>query len=291
MLLGEDAENILLESKAAVFGVGGVGGHCVDALVRCGLGRIAIFDSAKVKPSNLNRQICAKKSTVGMKKVEAMSLHIADVSDCITEAFDCFVTRENAEELIPADADIIIDAVDNVTAKIALIEAASRCGIPILSSMGAGNRLEPDKIRIADIFETSIDPLSRVMRRELRKRGIKKLKVVYSVEEPKTPVIPVPDPGNRLEPDKIRIADIFETSIDPLSRVMRRELRKRGIKKLKVVYSVEEPKTPVIPVPDPDMKLNAPASVPFVPGAFGLALASEAVRTILERKRRISFNE
>ena len=84
MLLGEDAENILLESKAAVFGVGGVGGHCVDALVRCGLGRIAIFDSAKVKPSNLNRQICAKKSTVGMKKVEAMSLHIADVSDCIT---------------------------------------------------------------------------------------------------------------------------------------------------------------------------------------------------------------
>ena len=138
MLLGEDAENILLESKAAVFGVGGVGGHCVDALVRCGLGRIAIFDSAKVKPSNLNRQICAKKSTVGMKKVEAMSLHIADVSDCITEAFDCFVTRENAEELIPADADIIIDAVDNVTAKIALIEAASRCGIPILSSMGAG---------------------------------------------------------------------------------------------------------------------------------------------------------
>lgn len=234
MLLGEDAENILLESKAAVFGVGGVGGHCVDALVRCGLGRIAIFDSAKVKPSNLNRQICAKKSTVGMKKVEAMSLHIADVSDCITEAFDCFVTRENAEEMIPADADIIIDAVDNVTAKIALIEAASRCGIPILSSMGAGNRLEPDKIRIADIFETSIDPLSRVMRRELRKRGIKKLKVVYSVEEPKTPVIPVPDP---------------------------------------------------------DMKLNAPASVPFVPGAFGLALASEAVRTILERKRRISFNE
>ena len=234
MLLGEDAENILLESKAAVFGVGGVGGHCVDALVRCGLGRIAIFDSAKVKPSNLNRQICAKKSTVGMKKVEAMSLHIADVSDCITEAFDCFVTRENAEELIPADADIIIDAVDNVTAKIALVEASSRCGIPILSSMGAGNRLEPDKIRIADIFETSIDPLSRVMRRELRKRGIKKLKVVYSVEEPKTPVIPVPDP---------------------------------------------------------DMKLNAPASVPFVPGAFGLALASEAVRTILERKRRISFNE
>jgi len=163
-----------------------------------------------------------------------MSLHIANVSDCITEAFDCFVTRENAEELIPADADIIIDAVDNVTAKIALIEAASRCGIPILSSMGAGNRLEPDKIRIADIFETSIDPLSRVMRRELRKRGIKKLKVVYSVEEPKTPVIPVPDP---------------------------------------------------------DMKPNAPASVPFVPGAFGLALASEAVRTILERKRRISFNE
>lgn len=234
MLLGEDAESILSEAKAAVFGVGGVGGHCVDALVRCGLGRIAIFDSAVVKPSNLNRQICAKKSTIGMKKVDAMSRHIADVSDCAVEAFDCFVTRENAAELISADADIVIDAVDNVTAKIALIEAAAQRGIPILSSMGAGNRLEPDKVRIADIYKTSIDPLSRVMRRELRKRGIKSLTVVYSVEEPKSPVIPVPDP---------------------------------------------------------DMKLNAPASVPFVPGAFGLTLASEAIRIILENKRRSILNE
>lgn len=125
-----------------------------------------------------------------MKKVEAMSLHIADVSDCITEAFDCFVTRENAEELIPADADIIIDAVDNVTAKIALIEAAARCGIPILSSMGAGNRLEPDKTRIADIFETSIDPLSRVMRRELRKRGIKNSKLFIPLKNRKHPSFP-----------------------------------------------------------------------------------------------------
>ncbi len=225
MLLGEEAEAQLCNADAVVFGVGGVGGHCVDALVRCGLGHITIIDAAKVKPSNLNRQICARRDTLGMDKVEAMRQHIEAVSECCVNAVNAFALPENIAELIPDDASIIIDAVDTVTAKLAIIERAYALGIPVLSSMGAGNRLDPTAVRIADIYSTSIDPLSRIMRRELRKRNI---------------------PG------------------------------------LTVVYSVEEPHRPLIPTPDPDMKPNAPASVPFVPGVFGLTLAAEAIRLLLE---------
>ncbi len=227
MVLGENAEKKLEEACVVVFGVGGVGGHCVDALARCGVGNIVLIDSACVKPSNLNRQICAKKSTVGMKKVEAMKRHVEDVSDCSASAVDAFAMPENICGLIPDNADIVIDAVDTVTAKIAIITEAKKRGIPVLSSMGAGNRFDPTCIRSTDIYKTSIDPLARVMRRELKKRGVESLTVVYSVEEPIVPLIPAPDP---------------------------------------------------------DMKPNAPASVPFVPGAFGLALAKLAVERILENR-------
>ena len=232
MLLGEDAEGILASSHAAVFGAGGVGGHACDALARCGVGHITVVDCAKVKPSNLNHQICAEKSTIGMDKTEAMRRHLTAVSDCIVTAVNAFVTSDNAPELIPADADIVIDAVDNVTAKLAVITECRARGIPVLSSMGAGNRLDPTAVRIADVYKTSVDPLARVMRRELKKRGVKELTVVYSSEEPKTPVMEAPDP---------------------------------------------------------DMKRSAPASVPFVPAVFGITLASEAVRTIL-KKRTIEYD-
>ncbi|MCH5279524.1 MAG: ThiF family adenylyltransferase [Christensenellaceae bacterium] len=224
MLLGESAEAVLAHSKVIVFGVGGVGGHCIDALARCGVGNLIAVDSASVKASNLNRQICAKKSTIGMRKVDVMQMHVHDVSDCSFTGICEFVTAENASRFIPDDSDIVIDAVDNVTAKLAIIEHSKKVGIPVLSSMGAGNRLDPTAIRIADIYSTSIDPLSRVMRRELRSRKVAGLTVVYSVETPHMPVMPTPDP---------------------------------------------------------DMKANAPASVPFVPGAFGLALASKAIEILL----------
>lgn len=227
MLLGEEAEDRLSGAHAVIFGVGGVGGHCADALARSGLGNITVVDSALVKASNLNRQICATKDSIGMRKVDAMEKHIESVSDCRVNAVNTFVLPENIAALLPDDNDydVIIDAVDTVRAKLAIIERASALGIPVLSSMGAGNRLDPTKVRIADIYSTSIDPLSRVMRRELKKRGVPALTVVYSVEEP--------------------------------------------IK-------------PLIPAPDPDMKPNAPASAEFVPACFGLALASEAVKLILK---------
>ena len=227
MLLGEEAENLLMDSAVCVFGAGGVGGHCIDALVRCGLGSISIIDSANVKASNLNRQICAEKATVGMKKVEAMRLHIEAVSDCRVSVSDVFASPDNIASLIPDNTDIVIDCVDTVSAKLAIIEEARRRGLPVLSSMGAGNRLDPTAVRIGDIYSTSVDPLSRVMRRELRKRGIPALTCVYSLEPPKKPLIPSPDP---------------------------------------------------------DMKANSPASVPFVPAAFGLALASKAILYLIQNQ-------
>ena len=178
MLLGEDAEAILGKSHAAVFGVGGVGGHTCDALCRCGVGNITLVDNALVKESNLNRQICAEKATVGMYKADAMKRHLEAVSDCAVTAVREFVTAENAADLIPEGVSVVIDAVDNVTAKLALISECKRRGIPILSSMGAGNRLDPTKVRVSDVFKTSTDPLARVMRRELKARGIKSLTVV-----------------------------------------------------------------------------------------------------------------
>ena len=231
MLLGEDAEAKLGEAKVMVFGVGGVGGHAADALARCGIGSIAIVDAASVKPSNLNRQLCAEKATIGMPKVEAMKRRIEAVSDCAVAAVSAFVTKANICELITPDISVIIDAVDTVSAKLCIIERARELDIPVLSSMGAGNRLDPTMVRVSDIYSTSIDPLSRVMRHELRKRGIPSLRVVYSLEEPKKPLIPTPDP---------------------------------------------------------DMKPNAPASVPFVPAAFGLALAHEAVRLILSPRKEVN---
>ena len=228
MLLGAEAEGRLFSSHVAVFGAGGVGGHACEALARCGVGRLTVVDNARVKGSNLNRQLCAEKATIGCLKVEAIKARIEAVSDCSVTPVAEFITADNAASLIPADADVVIDAVDNVTAKIALVLECKRRGLPILSSMGAGNRLDPTAVRTADLYKTSIDPLARIMRRELKARGVNELAVVYSVEEPKKPVIEAPDP---------------------------------------------------------EMKRSTPASVPFVPSVFGITLAAEAVKTILERKQ------
>ena len=226
MLLGPDAEGLLGGAHAAVFGLGGVGGHACDALARCGVGTITAIDSAAVKMSNLNRQIIARKDTVGMPKALAMKAHLESVSDAKVFAVNEFVTAENAGSLVPGDAFVVIDALDNVTAKLALICFCAEKGVPILSSMGAGNRLDPTRVRVSDVYETSVDPLSRVMRRELKKRGVERLTVVWS-DEP--------------------------------------------------------PITPLIEAPDPEMKKNAPASAPFVPAVFGLTLAAEAVKLILKK--------
>jgi tRNA A37 threonylcarbamoyladenosine dehydratase len=177
--------NILKNSSVIVFGLGGVGGAAAEALVRGGIGKIAIVDKDVVEITNLNRQIIATEETVGMKKTDAAEKRFLSINpELIVERFDIFYLPETADEINLSDYDFIVDAIDNVTAKIELIVRAEKQGVPIISSMGTGNKLSPEMLEIADIYKTSVCPLARVMRRELKNRGVKKLKVIYSKEEP-----------------------------------------------------------------------------------------------------------
>lgn len=185
LLLGRDSMERLANSRVAVFGIGGVGGYVVEALVRSGIGAIDLIDSDKVCESNLNRQIIAMNSTIGQFKVDAMKERIMDIyPECRVETHKCFYLPETAEQFHFAQYDYIVDAVDTVTAKIELALRAQECDVPIISSMGAGNKLNPADFEVADIYKTSVCPLAKVMRRELKRRGVKKLKVVYSKEKP-----------------------------------------------------------------------------------------------------------
>lgn len=190
-LLGESKVNLLASKKVAVFGIGGVGSYVVEALARAGVGSLVLVDSDDVSLSNLNRQLIALRSTVGKAKVEAAKARIHDINpDCDVTAVKTFVTPENLSEILPDDCDYAVDAVDNVTAKIALIVLCQQKNIPVISSMGTGNKLHPELFEITDIYKTSVCPLARVMRNELKKRGIKKQKVLFSTEIPVTTVRP-----------------------------------------------------------------------------------------------------
>ncbi|MBR1508741.1 MAG: tRNA threonylcarbamoyladenosine dehydratase [Eubacterium sp.] len=185
MVLGEEAIEKLNRAHVAVFGVGGVGGYVVEALARSGIGAIDIIDKDTVDVTNINRQIIATNDTVGKVKVEVMKERIESINPgCLVNAFQLFYLPETADEIHLGDYDYVVDAIDNVTAKLTLIENAYKEKVPIISAMGAGNKLDPSRFRVADIYSTSVCPLAKVMRRELKKRGISKLKVVYSDEEP-----------------------------------------------------------------------------------------------------------
>ncbi len=189
MLLGKEAMDKLKRSKVAVFGIGGVGSFAAEAIVRSGVGGIALFDNDIVSITNINRQLIATHSTMGKKKAQVMKERALDINpECLVEAFDCFYTAENAAEFGLSKYDYIVDAIDTVSSKLTLIEQAKKADVPVISSMGAGNKLDPAKFEVADIYETSICPLAKVMRRELKKRGIDSLKVVYSKEEPLKPI-------------------------------------------------------------------------------------------------------
>lgn len=184
MLMGTEAIDKLQNSTVAVFGVGGVGGYVVEALVRSGVGHIVLIDSDKVCESNLNRQIIATHKTLGQYKVDAMEERIKDINpECKVEKHCCFYLPETAEQFEFAQYDYVVDAIDTVTGKIQLVMQAQETGTPIISSMGAGNKMNPAQFEVADIYKTSVCPLAKVMRRELKKRNIKHLKVVYSKEE------------------------------------------------------------------------------------------------------------
>lgn len=185
MLIGEDAIERLSSSRVAIFGIGGVGGYVCEALVRSGVGHFDLIDNDKVALSNLNRQIIATHSTVGRYKTDVMKERMLDINpDADIRVWNCFFLPENADDFPFDQYDYIVDAVDTVSAKIELVMRADRVKVPIISSMGAGNKLNAAGFKAADIYKTSVCPLAKVMRRELNKRGIKSLKVVYSEESP-----------------------------------------------------------------------------------------------------------
>lgn len=189
MVIGKEALDKLAQSKVAIFGIGGVGSFVVEGLVRCGLGKFVLVDDDCICLTNLNRQLHATRKTIGKPKVEVMRDRIMDINPkAEVTTFQKFYLPDTEDELIQNDYDYIVDAIDTVTGKIGLVMKAKEKGIPIICSMGTGNKLDPTKLEIADLFSTSVDPLSKVMRKELRARGVTSLKVIYSREEPVKPV-------------------------------------------------------------------------------------------------------
>lgn len=188
MLIGEEAVQRLEQKKVLVFGVGGVGGYVCEGLARCGVGEIAVVDNDVVSPSNVNRQIIATADSVGKKKTEAMKERILSINPTATvRTYDLFFLPETETLFDFSEYDYIVDAIDTVAGKVKIAQLGEQAGVPVVSAMGAGNKLDPTAFEVSDIYKTSVCPLAKAMRRELKKVGVKKLKVVYSKEEPVTP--------------------------------------------------------------------------------------------------------
>ncbi|MBE6544377.1 MAG: tRNA threonylcarbamoyladenosine dehydratase [Ruminococcaceae bacterium] len=189
MLLGKEAVEKLKNSRVAVFGIGGVGGHTAEALIRAGVGTLDIVDSDRVSVSNINRQIFALHSTVGEYKVDVAKARLLDINpEAVINTYSCFYLPEESRGIFDFSLyDYVVDAIDTVSGKIGLVMECQRHDVPIISSMGTGNKVDPTMLKVSDIYKTSVCPLARVMRNELKKRGVKRLKVVYSEE---TPIIP-----------------------------------------------------------------------------------------------------
>ena len=197
LIFGHEAMEKLAASRVAVFGVGGVGGYVVEALCRCGVGGLDLIDSDRVSLTNLNRQIIATTSSVGQYKVDVAAARIRDINPAASvRTWKVFYTPETADQFDFREYDYVVDAIDTVTGKIGLVMQAKAAGVPIICSMGAGNKIDPAAFEVADLYKTSVDPLARVMRTELKKRGIKRLKVVYSREMPvKSAAVSEEEPG------------------------------------------------------------------------------------------------
>ncbi len=204
MILGKESTDILASKKVILFGLGGVGSYTAEALARAGIGSITIVDNDTVSVTNLNRQLCALKSTVGKAKVDVVKERILDINpECKVIALQKFCLPENSDEFGLGDYDYIADAIDTVSAKIDLAVKSQALGIPMISCMGTGNKLDPTRFTVSDIFKTSVCPLCRVMRTELRKRGVKKLEVVWSPEEPVKPAATNEESGKRQTPGSL----------------------------------------------------------------------------------------
>ena len=189
LLIGKDNMERLKNARVAVFGIGGVGGYTVEALARSGVGTLDLIDDDKVCLTNLNRQILAMRKTIGKYKVDVAKERILDINpDAVVNTYKTFFMPDTADQFDFSKYDYVVDAIDTVTGKIQLVMQAQESGVPIISSMGAGNKMDAAAFEVADIYKTSVCPLAKVMRRELKKRGVKKLKVVYSKEKPLTPI-------------------------------------------------------------------------------------------------------
>ncbi|EDT26672.1 MAG: tRNA threonylcarbamoyladenosine dehydratase [Clostridium perfringens] len=240
LLIGKDALDKLANSKVMVFGVGGVGSFTVEALARAGVGNLILVDDDTVCLTNLNRQIHATYKTISKNKVEVMKERVLSVNrNCNVETIQVFVTPDNLEEIIPDDVDYVVDAIDTVSAKIALAVYCEQKGIKLMSSMGTGNKLNPAEFKVADIYNTKVCPLAKVMRYELRKRGVKKLKVVYSEEMPRKP----------------KVEDVVTCKTGCVCT--------GGTKKCSA-------------------KRQIPGSVSFVPSVAGMIIASEVVKDLIK---------
>jgi len=249
MLLGRESVEKLKNCHVAVFGVGGVGGHCAEALARSGVGKLTLIDGDTVAESNLNRQIIATRETVGMAKTEAAAKHIrAIIPECDVECRQVFVLPEVLESWDFTAFDYVVDAIDTVSAKLTIAKICGRLGIPAISAMGAGNKLDPTRFEVTDIYKTSVCPLASVMRRELRKAGVPSLKVVYSREPALRPEF---QPDDEMETEENITTD--ETGGKPFR------------------------------------KKTTPASCAFVPAAAGLIMAGEVVRDLCADELRRSL--
>ena len=249
-LLGKEAMRRLADSRVAVFGVGGVGGYVVEALARSGVGALDICDKDRVDITNLNRQIIALHSTVGRMKVEVAAERIRDIApECRVVKHPVFYLPDTADRFDFTEYDYVVDAVDTVTAKLSLIQRAKEAGVPIISSMGAGNKLDPASFRVADIYDTTVCPLAKVMRRECRKRGIRQLKCVYSTEEAMVP-------GSRGGREESPAGDVGAPEGES---------------------SAEAAAVP---------RRSSPGSVAFVPSVAGLILAGEVIKDLVKLPAR-----
>lgn len=236
LLLGDDAMKCIFRSKIALFGVGGVGGQCVEALARSGVGTLHLYDDDTVSLSNLNRQIAALHSTLGKPKAQVIADRVRDINPaCDVKAIRMFYLPQNADQVDLSQYDYVVDCIDTVAAKLELIRRCTALNVPIISAMGTGNKLNPSALRISDISKTQGCPLARVMRKELRKRGIEHLKVVWSTEAPRTPL------------ERAQSEAPAQSDTRPGSTARR----------------------------------DTPGSLPFVPAAAGLLLASAVVRDLI----------
>ena len=252
LLIGEEALQCLQNARVAVFGIGGVGGYVVEALARSGVGAFDLIDNDTVCESNINRQIIATHETIGQYKVDVMRDRILSINpDSKVNVYPCFFLPENAGEFDFSQYTYVVDAVDTVTAKLEIIMQARAAGVPVISCMGAGNKLDPTKFEVTDIYKTNVCPLAKVMRRELKKRGVEKLKVVYSTEEAIKPAVRNADTNRDVSYD---------------SEENKLEKQDSGNEK-HTVYGAS--------------RRSTPGSIAFVPSVAGLIAAGEVLKDII----------